>query len=399
MKPIVIRRLPQASAALVVLALIAHIALCYPAATSRGYPPIHPFWETLAPLLVFTAVFLFSFFDDRREVRRSCLRVFVPLACVVQAVVTVNLMGPRPRPGRFLGMVGLFAHNMAEIFVLAIMATAIIYPVCCILDDWTSRQWPACRGFASPDTNAPLVRFSTRALLASVAVICCLLGFWLWARRTYFAWPRAEFSHRCNLNLKRIGMAMQEYYATYASFPPAYIADDGGKPVHSWRVLLLPFLGDREQDLYKRYRFDEPWNGTNNRWLSEQMPDVYRCAWNMDRESTETSYVVVVGPQTAFPGSNPRKSIPDGPWNTVLAVEFDHSGIHWMEPRDLEFDAIDFELKSPAPVYPRHEHFGERHYLLNAAFADGSRRSFDALSPDALRALITADGGEPTPLK
>lgn len=80
-----------------------------------------------------------------------------------------------------------------------------------------------------------------------------------------------------------------------------------------------------------------------------------------------------------------------------MAVEFDRSGIQWMEPRDLDFDAIDFELTSPDPVYPRLKHFGERHYLLNAAFADGSRCSFGVLSADTLRALLTADGGEPDP--
>jgi len=46
--------------------------------------------------------------------------------------------------------------------------------------------------------------------------------------------------------LKQISIALQSYSAKYNSFPPAYIADADGKPMHSWRVLLLPFLDRNE---------------------------------------------------------------------------------------------------------------------------------------------------------
>lgn len=397
MKPIVIRRMPLASSALVALALALHVFLCYPAATSRGYPPMHPFWETLAPLLSFATVALLPFFDDRREVRRRCLRGFVPLACLVLSIAAVNIMDARPHYGHLAGMLGVLLAQPVSIVLHAVIACAIAYPASCVFEGCAATQWSRYREFAEPGAQAPIVRFSTRSLLAGVTIVCGLLAFGVWARQTYITWPRAEFSHRCNVNLHRIGLAMQEYHAAYASFPPAYIADDAGTPIHSWRVLLLPFFGDDEKAIYQAYRFDEPWNGPHNQQLAGRIRDVYRCGWDLDRKSTETSYLAVVGPRTAFPGSQPRKTIPDGAWDTVLVIEFDHSGIHWMEPRDLSFDAIDFELKSPDPIYPRLEHYGERHYLLNAAFADGSHRSFDFLAPDDLRALLTADGGEPNP--
>lgn len=397
MKAIVIRRLPLASAALAASAIGLHIVLCHPAATSRGYPPIHPFWETLAPVLIYPAVLLFPFFDDRRETRRLCLGIFVPLACLVTSIALHNVMHATPRYGCSVGMFGLLVHQSVPIFLLAGFAWLFVYPASCVIENVAATQWAVWREFTEPRSDAPFVRFSTRALLAGVAVVWFVVAFGAWARRTYLTWPRAEFSHRCSVNLKRIALAMDNYYVTYASFPPAYIADDAGKPIHSWRVLLLPFLGDDERAIYNAYHFDEPWNGPHNRRLAEQMPDVYRCGWVLDRKSMETSYVVVVGARTAFPGSRSRKSIPDGTSNTVLAVEYDHSGIHWMEPRDLNFDAIDFELKSRDPIYPRYEHFGERHYLLNAAFADAARRSFDVLPADGLRALLTADGSEPNP--
>jgi hypothetical protein len=64
-------------------------------------------------------------------------------------------------------------------------------------------------------------------------------------------------------NLKQIGLALRNYHDAYGRFPPAYVADGHGPPMHSRRVLILPWLEKRE--IYDRYRFDEPWDGPNNR--------------------------------------------------------------------------------------------------------------------------------------
>jgi translation elongation factor EF-Tu-like GTPase len=62
-------------------------------------------------------------------------------------------------------------------------------------------------------------------------------------------------------------LAVANYHETYGCFPPAYVADRDGKPMHSWRVLILPFL--EQQELYHAYNFAEPWDGPNNRKLME----------------------------------------------------------------------------------------------------------------------------------
>jgi len=48
------------------------------------------------------------------------------------------------------------------------------------------------------------------------------------------------------------------YYANDhdGSFPPAYTTDSNGLRMHSWRVLLLPYLSEHE--LYAKIKLNEP---------------------------------------------------------------------------------------------------------------------------------------------
>jgi hypothetical protein len=47
----------------------------------------------------------------------------------------------------------------------------------------------------------------------------------------------------------------------------------GGEPLLSWRVAVLPQLG--EEDVYRQFKLDEPWDGPHNRALLSRMPKVY----------------------------------------------------------------------------------------------------------------------------
>ena len=75
---------------------------------------------------------------------------------------------------------------------------------------------------------------------------------------------------QCSNSLKNISLALQNYHDTYRTFPAAYVPDKDGEPMHSWRVLILPYI--EERNLYDKYDFTEPWDGPNNSKLLADMP-------------------------------------------------------------------------------------------------------------------------------
>jgi hypothetical protein len=163
--------------------------------------------------------------------------------------------------------------------------------------------------------------------------------------------PRKRRRPQCMSQLRNVALALQTYATNNdGQLPPAYIADATGRPMHSWRVLLLPYI--EQQALYDRYRFDEPWNGPHNSQLAGLIPELYQCPEDVaDRNEPQpwTSYVAVVGPHTMWPGaeSGTLDKIPDGASHTLLLVEVRNSGIHWMEPRDLHIDMMTMRVNPP----------------------------------------------------
>lgn len=171
----------------------------------------------------------------------------------------------------------------------------------------------------------------------------------------------------CQANLRRIALAMLLYRAEHdGAFPPAFTVDAQGNPLHSWRVLLLPYLGEKE--LYAQIRLDEPWESEWNRRLHDQCPEVYRCPtaekctpkrlritsipWGEQRDDPtilapkagETNYSVIVGPNTLFDGSGvgkkPEKTgePQDALFSTVLVTER-LDAVNWMKP-DAEITEV-----------------------------------------------------------
>jgi prepilin-type processing-associated H-X9-DG protein len=207
--------------------------------------------------------------------------------------------------------------------------------------------------------------------------------------------PRAGRDTRqiqCANNLRRIGMALHEYHNAYRCFPPAVVADSQGNPMHSWRVAILPYLG--EHSLYAQYDWKEPWNGPNNRNLAVAAPSVYRCPAEPSLVLGATSYVMIAGAGAVGGESGKPVSladIRDGASNTILVVEVAGSQIGWTTPRDLRLDELSLFYPNGAGARgPSSNHAAG----VNVLFCDGSVQALTpAIDPATLRLLLLHSDG------
>lgn len=221
-----------------------------------------------------------------------------------------------------------------------------------------------------------------------------IIGVWI-AQLLPAIQAKREVGRRaqCVQNLKQIGLAVQGYHQKYGCFPPSFIPDKDGKPQHSWRVLILPFL--EEQDLYAKYHLDEPWNSPHNMVLLDQMPAVYRCPSDYPSDS-QTSYAMVVGPHAVSDGPTAHRidDIKDKGANTIMVAEAANAKLLWLEPRDLDtqtmvlcINVVSGDLRQDAC-----EIFSYHSNMANVLFCDGTVRDVNNdMGEKVLKAMLTID--------
>jgi hypothetical protein len=177
---------------------------------------------------------------------------------------------------------------------------------------WLAVSSAAAAAWAARRKNDRWIAVGTWGIVTAIA-LGMVLGFEL----VFQASPDC-FAPRpiCKNNLRQLNMALQLYHDTYGSFPPPYVADASGRPMHSWRVLILPFI--EQAPLYKQYRFDEPWDGPHNRKLHDAIVPAFSCpAHDAQMPPTEASYLAVIGPETIWPGDRPVRMADNRRWNVA----------------------------------------------------------------------------------
>ena len=204
---------------------------------------------------------------------------------------------------------------------------------------------------------------------------------------------------QCSNNLKEIAIAFHYYRAEHGHLPSAYTVDENGKPLHSWRVLILPYI--EQNELYEQIRLDEPWNSEYNRRFHANAPSVFQCPSShhvgrcptclRGHDSVEGGafYSVVCGAETAFTGSQPTKleDMTGGTSNTIVVVER-RTPVNWMDPsREIPFETAIKGINVDAMGISSYHSC-----VVLAAFGDGRVQSIsDSVDNETLRALLTLD--------
>jgi hypothetical protein len=193
--------------------------------------------------------------------------------------------------------------------------------------------------------------------------------------------------HAAN-SLRQIALAMHNYHGARGSFPSAATRDDADRPLLSWRVHLLPYL--EQNDLYRKFHLDEPWDSEHNRVLIAEIPAVLRPEDETLAKAGKTKFLAPRGEGTIFPPTGKGvglRDITDGSSMTAMIVEGDdlHATV-WTRPDDVEIDldkpARDLEIREPGA------------FLL--AMCDGSVHFLRRESADAqIAGLMTRSGEEP----
>ena len=199
----------------------------------------------------------------------------------------------------------------------------------------------------------------------------------------------------CANNLRAIALAMLIYEQEHGTLPPACTRDADGRPLHSWRTLLLPYLEERE--LYESIDLTKPWDDPANAAARERMPSVYRCP-SSTAPAGHTTSMVVVSPDGCFraDGSVSVSAVRQ-PSKTLLLAEFPtQRAVPWMACADADEEMFMADGPTNLTDHPRG--------AANWVFADGHSVTFfptetTECGPDCRRSLIRTDDRKIDPVE
>jgi Protein of unknown function (DUF1559) len=240
-------------------------------------------------------------------------------------------------------------------------------------------------------------RFVVIEILAVVSTIAFVLLLAIDSGVYHCNWPKMR-RVQCESNLHQIVLALRMYEEEYKTLPPAYTVDAQGRPLHSWRTLILPYLDsydpdfESSKDFYATINLSKPWNDPANATAQTRSVGAFHCPEGRGLRNA-TNYLAIVADNGCLLRTKPRPlaDITDDQHSTLMVIEVDdEKAVPWMAPTDADEWLV---LNLGTPQSNLH-HAG----IINAGFVDGSIRSLKAnAKPDVLRALMSISGGEKMP--
>lgn len=166
-------------------------------------------------------------------------------------------------------------------------------------------------------------------LLFTIAMLLCMCGCTS-GESDYILRSRKQ---------KLILTALLNYEDEHGCLPPATSCSESGEPLLSWRVLILPYLEHGYDELYSRFKLNEPWDSVHNSELISECP----FAFTSDADDTpvgQTEMLAVAGKGTAWSGK-PKLDVVRR--EVLLVCSMPYSGVTWTQPQDLDIQQfVDF---------------------------------------------------------
>ncbi|MDR2641758.1 MAG: DUF1559 domain-containing protein [Planctomycetaceae bacterium] len=190
---------------------------------------------------------------------------------------------------------------------------------------------------------------------------------------------------RYSSNIREIILALNCYDSVYGKLPPLYTVDVAGKPLHSWRVLILPFM--EQATLHEKIRLNEPWDSEYNKQFHNVLIPQYSepKITNSNDPNMRCNYVVIKGQPLKPKVETELGDISDGTSKTVSIVVVKEP-FCWMDPKaDISLeDFVKWTNKKDSVLGTE-----------NVGFWNGSVKILPSDMPtEILKAIGTAKGGE-----
>jgi hypothetical protein len=139
-------------------------------------------------------------------------------------------------------------------------------------------------------------------------------------------------------------LVLQNYEQKHGALPPLNLRDNQGKPILSWRGLVLPSLGS-EYGPFKQLDLSQPWDGVHNRKVVSSIPPIEWTWFARDRTTAQspaaTHILAYLGSTSMWDGTTglPRGKTEEHP-ERVLLISVPESQIEPLQPGDITEDEV-----------------------------------------------------------
>jgi hypothetical protein len=214
--------------------------------------------------------------------------------------------------------------------------------------------------------------FATRRwLLLSIAGIF-IISSWLSVHALKQV-QREAADTECRSNIFFLGHLLLEFGEFYGCLPPPFISDQAGKPLYSWRVLMLSSVGHGHAPLHDEFDFCKPWNDPSNLNLCKGKDKrsfmlFFSCP-TTHPENIQADYFYALSSQYRWPRDffyDYKSAFRPA---HILLVESQACEVHWSEPIDVVYQEPGLEGLLAKTADSKSAHQGGTHcYTSDGAF-------------------------------